>query len=133
MNKQCPKCGTFVPDYSNFCPQCGNDLTRPPHYAPPQYQQQPQYSDPNNPFDSSGPEGKCRGVAALFAIILGGLGIHYFYLNKVAAGLLTILLSLVTCSIWTWLMFAQGIYMFCITNAQFEEKYVATNRTFPIF
>ena len=38
------------------------------------YQQQP--CNNNDPFQPSGPEGKCRGVAALLAIFLGGLGIQ---------------------------------------------------------
>lgn len=133
MNKQCPRCGTVVPDYTNFCPQCGCDLMRPPHAAPPPYEQPSYVYSANNPFDASGPEGKCRGIAALLAILIGALGVHYFYLGKVGAGLLTLLLTLLTCSIWSWLMLAQGIYMFCITNEQFEQKYVATPSFFPLF
>lgn len=91
------------------------------------------YYDPNNPFDACGPEGKSRGVAALLAIFLGGLGIQYFYLNKITAGLITILLSIVTCGIWQTVMFAQGIYMFCINNQQFRAKYVDNTNTLPLF
>ena len=89
--------------------------------------------DPNNPFDACGPEGKSRGVAALLAIFLGWLGIHYFYLNKIPAGLITILLSMVTCGLWSTLMFIQGIYMFCITNTEFRRKFVDTSSTLPLF
>lgn len=89
--------------------------------------------DPNNPFDACGPEGKARGVAALLAILIGSLGIHYFYLNKVSAGFITILLSIVTCGIWGVVMLVQGIYMFCITNQEFRRKYVDTTSTLPLF
>lgn len=87
----------------------------------------------NNPFDASGPEGKCRGVAALLAILLGALGIHYFYLNKVGGGLLTILLTVITCGIWQIVVLIQGILMFCMTNETFERKYVQSTSTFPLF
>jgi len=129
MNKQCPICGTFVPDNSNFCPNCGHNLTQPPQYNG----GNAQYYDTNNAFDSYGPEGKSRGIAALLAIFLGCLGVHYFYVNKATAGVVTILLCIVTCSLWSILTFVQGIYMLCITNAQFHEKYVASNSTFPLF
>lgn len=89
--------------------------------------------DLNNPFDSCGVDGKSRGVAALLAILLGSLGIQYFYLGKTGAGLITILLSFVTCGVWGILMFVQGIYMFCITNDEFRTKYVETTRTLPLF
>ncbi|MDE6041602.1 MAG: TM2 domain-containing protein [Muribaculaceae bacterium] len=86
----------------------------------------------NDPF-ASGPYGKSRGLAALFAIFLGSFGIHYFYLGKTTAGILTILLWCVTCSVWGVLMFIQGIYMFCIDNAKFERIYVLSNSTLPLF
>lgn len=140
MYKLCPKCGTAVPDNSNFCHNCGYDFVNPPQFDRQQYggdnrqPYQPNYANyANNPFDASGPEGKSRGVAALLAIFIGGLGVHYFYCGKTTAGLLTILLSVVTCSLWTLLTFVQGIYFFCITNDQFEQKFVATPATFPLF
>lgn len=72
-------------------------------------------------------------MAALLAILIGGLGIQYFYCGKVAAGIITIVLSLVTCGIWNILTLVQGIMMFCMTNQEFEAKYVNTSATFPLF
>lgn len=90
------------------------------------------YNASNNAFDC-GPEGKSRGVAALFAILLGGFGVQYFYLGKIAAGIITIVLALVTCGMWYWVTLVQGILMFCMNNAEFRRKYVLTNATFPLF
>ena len=89
--------------------------------------------DLNNPFDACGPEGKSRGLAALLAIFLGGLGIHYFYLGKTMAGVISIVLSIITCGVWSIVMFIQGIYMFCITNDQFRQKYIDNTSTLPLF
>ena len=121
---QCPKCGQqfTLPQPANqvTCPICGEKFNvattippqpqQPPQYGqqqqpqygsqqPPQYGQQPQYAyGPAQPgiFDP-GPSGKSRGVAGLLAIILGYLGVHYFYLGHTTAGLLSIALSFVTC------------------------------------
>ncbi|MDE6499022.1 MAG: NINE protein [Muribaculaceae bacterium] len=137
MNKLCPKCGTVVPDNSNFCSHCGCEMSSQRSYQePPQYNPQPygnQYYDNNNPFNSCGPEGKSRGVAALLAIFIGALGIHYFYLNKVAGGIYTILLCLITCGLWSFITFVQGIYFLCISNAEFEQKFVRNPSSFPVF
>lgn len=90
------------------------------------------YEASNNAFDC-GPEGKSRGVTALFAILLGGFGVQYFYLGKIAGGIITIILSMVTCGMWYWVTLVQGILMFCMSNAEFRRKYVLTNSTFPLF
>ncbi len=87
-----------------------------------------------NEFFADGPEGKNRGVAALLAIFLGGLGIHYFYMDKSTAGVIFLLVSLCSCgSIPATIGFIQGIYMCCITNRQWRQKYIATNSTLPLF
>ncbi len=80
-----------------------------------------------------GPSGKSRGVAGLLAILLGGLGIHYFYCGKVGGGFICILLTIVTCGIWTILTLIQGIMMMCMKHEEFERKYVINPATFPLF
>lgn len=91
------------------------------------------YYDRNNAFDSCGPEGKSRGVAALLAILLGSIGVQYFYLGKIGGGIITILLTMVTCGIWQIVTLIQGIMMFCMSNSEFRRKYVLTTSTFPLF
>lgn len=94
----------------------------------------PQYNGGagNNIFDS-GPYGKSRGVAGLLAILLGYLGVQYFYLGKVGAGLIAIALSLVTCGIFPLLFLVQGILMMTMSQEQFDQKYVLSDSTFPLF
>lgn len=87
---------------------------------------------PDNVF-TPGPSGKSRGVAALLAIFLGGLGIQYFYLGKTTAGIIAIILSFVTCGIFEVIWLIQGILMFTLTQPEFENKYVYTTKSFPIF
>ena len=91
-----------------------------------------EYYGRDNAFDSS-PEGKSRGVAGLLAIFLGGLGVQYFYLGKVAGGLLCILLSLVTCGVWQIVTLIQGIMMLCMNNYTFRQKFVLNPATMPMF
>lgn len=92
----------------------------------------------NDPF-SEGPEGKSRGVAAILAMFLGMFGIQYFYLGKVTAGVLSLIVSVIlACTIvLSWIpglvWFVQGILMFCMSNADFRRKYVTTNISWPIF
>lgn len=131
--KQCPRCQQYVDDYATFCSRCGYDFNSQPgaQQTPPPVNGASYPSD--NAFDACGPEGKSRGVAALLAILLGGLGIQYFYLGKNTAGILSIVLTVVTCGLWSFIALIQGILMFCMSNEQFRQKYVVNPSSFPLF
>ena len=74
-----------------------------------------------------------RILCGILAIIVGTLGVQYFVINKVKAGILTIILSIVTCGAWSIITLIQGILMLCMSDQEFEEKYVNTPKTFPLF
>ena len=153
MIYKCQQCHRdfTAPDNSTSvqCPYCGNvqqaqqQYGQQQPYGQQQYQQpygQPQYAYGNQlppmsdigVFDV-GPSGKSRGVAGLLAILLGYLGIHYFYCGKVGGGFICILLTLVTCGLWSILTLIQGILMMCMKHEEFERKYVINPATFPLF
>ncbi|MDE6311290.1 MAG: NINE protein [Muribaculaceae bacterium] len=72
-------------------------------------------------------------IAGICAIIVGTLGVQYFILDKPVAGVITILLSIVTCGLWGIVTLIQGIMMLMMTDEEFERKYVYSTSTFPIF
>lgn len=107
------------------------------------YRQQQGYQQPycrpyvedtkNNAFNC-GPEGKCRGVYAILAMVLGSLGLHYFYCNKIGGGILTIVLVCVTCGAWAVLPIIQGIVaLWSMTNEEFDRKFITSTSFFPLF
>jgi TM2 domain-containing membrane protein YozV len=62
-----------------------------------------------------------RVIAALLAIVLGGAGIHKFYLGRVGQGLLYIIFS------WTFipmvLGFIEGVSYLLSSDKSFAQKY----------
>lgn len=100
--------------------------------VPPQYAQGSVQPADIGLFDD-GPSGKSRGLAGLFAILLGYLGIHYFYMGKVTGGIICILLTIVTCGVWSIVSLIMGIKILCMKQNEFEEKYINTPGTFPVF
>ena len=149
----CSNCGQPVSDQSPFCPNCGAQVGQPAPQQPQQAYQQPQqayqqpqqaYQQPqyaygapqtgnNNGSSDYGTSGKSRTTAGLLALLLGGFGIHYFYLGKAAGGLVCLLLSLITCGLWAILTFIQGIVIMTMKQEDFERKFVYSNSFMPLF
>lgn len=81
---------------------------------------------------TNGAESK-KTLCGIMAILLGGLGIQYFILGKVGGGFITILLTLVTCGLWSIVTLIQGIMMLTMSDQQFYTKYEASPSVFPLF
>lgn len=75
---KCPKCGAEVPNGSAFCPECGVAIE----------QTQTRTNVVNNPPRGNAPD---RTTAAILAILLGGIGIHWFYVGKTIRGVIALL------------------------------------------
>lgn len=106
--------------------------TTPPPFNS-QYPPYPPRSDFFDSLSSTGTSGKSRLAFALFAIFLGCLGVQYFYVNKINAGVITIILSAVTCGLWAIVPFIQGVLVLVMSQEEFERKFVYNPATFPIF
>ena len=69
-------------------------------------------------------------VAGILAILLGGLGIHKFYLGYTTAGIIMLVVSLVvgtfTCGIGYSLMAVIGLIEGIIYLTKTDEEFVAT-------
>lgn len=74
-----------------------------------------------------------KTLCGLLAILVGTLGIQYFVLGKTTGGILTILISLVTCGGWGIITLIQGILMLCMSDDEFKRKYIDSTSSFPLF
>ncbi len=96
--KYCHACGTQIYVGSESCPKCGA------------YQ-----------AIQSNKNRRRRVTATLFAVFLGGLGIHKFYLGNIVGGLIYLLFC------WTFIpsiiSFIEGIYYLIISDSDFNRLY----------
>lgn len=71
-------------------------------------------------------------VAGILGILLGGLGIHKFYLGYTKAGLIMLLVSIISCGIGAPIMgvigFIEGILYLVKSDEEFNETYVANEK-----
>lgn len=124
--KTCPSCGKQFDDSVAYCPSCGASMA----------QSQTTTTMPESRPAPAVPA-KDKIVAGVLAILLGALGIQYFYCGKTKAGVICLLVSLLTCgfgaAILEVLTIIQGILILVGTQEAFMEKYVDSQNTFPLF
>jgi len=97
--KYCRDCGSVIALRAEICPKCGVRQAEPPRT-----------------------EGhKSKVSAGLFALLLGGIGIHKFYLGRPVQGILYILFC------WTFIpaivALVEGIVYLSMSDEQFAQKY----------
>ena len=102
--KFCKDCGSVINVRAEICPKCG-------------VRQLPVHSG----LASTAPNGKSKLAAALFALFLGGIGIHKFYLGKVGWGIAYLLFC------WTFIpaivAFVEAILLFVMSDEEFNRKF----------
>lgn len=102
--KFCTECGEIINIKSEICPKCGVR----------------QMASPNT-LSGTASNGKNKIVAALFALFLGGIGAHKFYLGQVVLGIIYLVLC------WTFipalLGFIEFIIFLTMNDETFNRKY----------
>lgn len=101
--KFCHECGAVIRAKAEICPKCGVRQT------------------PAALGLGVTPSGKSKLAAALFAILLGGIGVHKFYLGRVGWGIVY-LVFFWTC-IPAVLGVIEGIIYLTMTDEAFAAKY----------
>src|SRR5215208_4460661 len=94
----CHACGSQIDSRAEICPKCGVRQRT-----------------------AASQSGRSRVTAALFALLLGGLGAHKFYLGNAGVGVLYLLFS------WTFvpavLGLIEGIMLLSMSDQDFAVKY----------
>ncbi len=108
--KTCPSCDKIIGAFAPFCPECG--LQQPEMQPRPSAQQRQHTPQPS---------GRTKLAAGLLAILLGGLGVHKFYLGKPMVGVLYLVFF------WTLIPaivgFIEGCIFLSMTPDQFAKQY----------
>jgi TM2 domain-containing membrane protein YozV len=142
----CPECGKQYSTQEKVnrvkCPYCGAETNVSYGQEQSNFQEQfrqfgDQASAAMDDVFSNGPSGKSRGVAGLLALFLGGLGLHYFYMNKTNAGVVFLLATLLSCGalgiVTHVISIIQAVLFFTSTQQEFEQKWVYSPSNIPLF
>lgn len=131
----CPQCGAPINPDASECKFCGEKLVQKtvnqtmdqnPMAGQPQVQnvyiQQPQQPVMQPMYTGINPSWPIKNkiVAGILAILLGGIGIHKFYLGKIGMGILYV------CFCWTGIPaiigFIEGLLYLCSNDENFQLK-----------
>ena len=134
-SKYCSNCGEENPITSKFCQRCGSKIEtheaalpiQPPSpETPPTGSYGTAPSQP--PYERPPTEKKDRMVAGILALLLGGLGVHKFYLENPGAGLLYL------CFCWTGIPeiigIIEGIIYLTESDEEFQREHVNPSMNF---
>lgn len=79
---------------------------------------------PNEDWNNPKPQQENKKVVAgIFALLLGSLGIHKFYLGYTTEGIIQIVISIVTCGIGGIIPFVEGILYLVKSDEEFYQTY----------
>jgi TM2 domain-containing membrane protein YozV len=106
----CAHCGNSISSQAIACPQCGH----PTANAAPQVTYAPGV-DPNSL------PAKSKLTAGLLGILLGGIGVHKFYMGKVGLGILYVVFC------WTYVPAIIGLIEGIIYLTQTDEAFARNN------
>ena len=108
--KFCRNCGVAVNENQVVCVKCGSSLAGNGAAVP-------------SSVSALTSGEKSRIVAAVLALLLGGLGVHKFYYGSWGYGLVYIVVSLFTCGgLPALLGVVEAIMLFCMSDEDFNKK-----------
>ncbi len=106
--KFCSECGSLINAKAEICPKCGVRQMAPPTASS---------------LGQTSASGKNKVVAGVLALLLGGLGVHKFYLGKGFQGLMYLLFC------WTFIPaligLVEGLNYLLMSEKTFFERYGA--------
>lgn len=123
MSRYCTKCGAVNDETAQYCTNCQAALA-PVHtgYQPMQSVNQQAMID----WKQAGADKKV--IAGVLGILIGGFGVHKFVLGYTTEGIITIVITLVTCGVGHIIGLIEGIIYLTKSDEEFVRTYIQNKK-----
>jgi len=81
------------------------------------------------PSQSPAPGGQSkRTMAGILGIVLGGFGVHRFYIGDTTGGLIRLGITIVTCGAGSFIGLIEGIMYLTKSDQVFDQEYIVNKK-----
>lgn len=122
MTRYCTKCGAQNDDLSQYCSNCQAPLGAAPGYQP------MQSVNPGAVTDWKAMGADKKVVAGILGILLGGFGVHKFFLGYTTEGIIQIVITFVTCGAGSIIGLVEGILYLTKSDEDFVRTYIQNKK-----
>src|SRR6185295_10363938 len=124
MTRFCTKCGATNDEMAQYCTSCQAPLTQ---VAGGGYQPM-QSVNPGAMTDWKAMGADKKITAGILGILVGGFGVHKFVLGYTTEGIITLVITLVTCGVGHIIGLIEGIIYLTKSDEEFVRTYIQNKK-----
>lgn len=127
MTRYCTRCGAINDEGAQYCTSCQAPLTSVSG-APQSGYQPMQGVNPGAMTDWKAMGADKKITAGILGILVGGFGVHKFVLGYTTEGIITLVITLVTCGVGHIIGLIEGIIYLTKSDEEFVRTYIQNKK-----
>ena len=128
MTRYCTRCGAMNDEGAQYCTSCQAPLTSVSGPPPSSGYQPMQGVNPGAMTDWKAMGADKKITAGILGILVGGFGVHKFVLGYTTEGIITLVITLVTCGVGHIIGLIEGIIYLTKSDEEFVRTYIQNKK-----
>ena len=128
MTRYCTRCGAMNDEGAQYCTSCQAPLTSVSGPLPSSGYQPMQSVNPGAMTDWKAMGADKKITAGILGILVGGFGVHKFVLGYTTEGIITLVITLVTCGVGHIIGLIEGIIYLTKSDEEFVRTYIQNKK-----
>lgn len=128
MTRYCTRCGAMNDEGAQYCTSCQAPLTSVSGPPPGSGYQPMQSVNPGAMTDWKAMGADKKITAGILGILVGGFGVHKFVLGYTTEGIITLVITLVTCGVGHIIGLIEGIIYLTKSDEEFVRTYIQNKK-----
>jgi TM2 domain-containing membrane protein YozV len=128
MTRYCTRCGAINDEGAQYCTSCQAPLTSVGGPPPGSGYQPMQSVNPGAMTDWKAMGADKKITAGILGILVGGFGVHKFVLGYTTEGIITLVITLITCGAGHIIGLIEGIIYLTKSDEEFVRTYIQNKK-----